>query len=368
MSEFITIDGSQGEGGGQILRSSLALSMLSGQPFRIEKIRANRDKPGLMRQHLTAVNAAAAICGAQLDGAAIGSRQLTFLPGPVKAGDYTFATGSAGSTTLVLQTVLPPLLLAEAPSALTLEGGTHNIHAPPLDFLQKAFVPVLNQMGPRVELALERAGFYPAGGGRVFATITPAAKLSPIMIGKRGQITRQLARALCAGLPGEIAVRELEVIGKGLKWPPELLQIRQLPPDQGPGNIVMIEIESACGTTTGAPGPPQDHSSTMTAAAPLPPQYICEVFTGFGQRGVRAEAVADDALQQAKRYLAAGAPVGQCLADQLILPFALAGGGSYVTMEPTLHTTTNIEVVQKFLPTKVTCEQVSGEQWKVSFA
>src|SRR5436305_4704028 len=171
MSDLITIDGSQGEGGGQILRSSLALSMLTGKAFRIEKIRANRDKPGLMRQHLTAVNSAAAICSAAVEGAAIGSRQLTFTPGAVKPGDYTFSTGSAGSTTLVFQTVLPPLLVAGGPSTLTLEGGTHNIYAPPLDFLEKAFLPIVNRMGPRVSVALERAGFYPAGGGRFVATI-----------------------------------------------------------------------------------------------------------------------------------------------------------------------------------------------------
>ena len=341
VKDFIEIDGSHGEGGGQILRSSLALSIITGRPFRIDKIRANRDKPGLMRQHLTAVKAAERICNARVENAGLGASYLTFAPERVGGGDYTFSTGSAGSTTLVLQTVLPPLLLADEPSSLTLEGGTHNIHAPPLDFLEKAFLPVLNRMGVRVDVALERAGFYPAGGGKFFATITPAKNLSPIGINKRGDITRQLAKAVCAGLPGEIALRELEVIGKGLKWPAESLQIRQLPPDQGPGNIITIEIES---------------------------QNICEVCTGFGQRGVRAEAVAEDALQQAKSYLASGAPVGQHLADQLIIPFALAGGGSFVTMQPTLHTMTNIEVVQKFLAVHVSCERVSQEQWRVSFS
>ena len=169
---MITIDGSIGEGGGQILRTSLALSMVTGKPFRITNIQAKREKPGLLRQHLTAVNAAVAVCGANAEGASIGSRELSFSPQAVKAGNYKFAIGSAGSTTLVFQTILPALLLADALSTLTLEGGTHNPFAPPLDFLQKVFLPLVNRTGPTVHLTMERAGFYPAGGGRWFASIT----------------------------------------------------------------------------------------------------------------------------------------------------------------------------------------------------
>ena len=338
---MILIDGCQGEGGGQILRSSLALSMLTGKPFRIEKIRANRPKPGLMRQHLTAVNAAQSICDAKVDGTAIGARALTFAPGPVKAGDYTFSVGSAGSTTLVLQTVLPPLLLAGAASTLTLEGGTHNIHAPPLDFLEQAFLPIVSRMGAKVSVALERAGFYPAGGGRFFAMIEPAARLLPIDLVERGAPRRRLCKAVVAGLPGDIALRELAIVKRAMNWAEESFQVRQLPADQGPGNIVTIEIAH---------------------------EHVTEVFTGFGQRGVRAEAVAEDALQQAKKYLAAGAPVGEHLADQLVIPWALAGGGSFVTQKPTDHTTTNIDVVRRFLPVEISCEQMSANQWKISFA
>lgn len=340
MSDLITIDGSQGEGGGQILRSSLSLSMLTGRSFRIEKIRANRAKPGLMRQHLTAVNAAAEVCGATVDGAAIGSGELSFAPGKVKAGDYTFSIGSAGSTTLVLQAVLPPLLAADGPSTLTLEGGTHNIHAPPLDFLEKAFLPIVSRMGPRVVVALERAGFYPAGGGRFFAMIEPAPRLSPIDLRPRGDIKRRLCKAVVAGLPGDIAVRELALVKRLLGWADENLQVRQLPDDQGPGNIVTLEIES---------------------------EHVTEVFTGFGQRGVRAEAVADDAIQQARKYLAAGVPVGEHLADQVILPFAMAGAGSFVTQHPTRHTLTNIEVVKQFLGITVAAEQAGPDRWTVHF-
>ena len=246
--------------------------MVTGRPFRIEKIRAGRDKPGLLRQHLTAVNAAAGICGAMVDGAAISSRELSFTPGKVKAGEYTFSIGSAGSTTLVLQTVLPALLTAGGPSLLTLEGGTHNPHAPPIDFLEKAFVPLVNRMGPNVSVTLERAGFYPAGGGRFVVKVEPAAKLLPLHLPERGEIKRRLAKAVVAALPGEIAKRELQKVEKMLGWSGEQLQIRQLPDEWGPGNLLTLEIES---------------------------EHVTEVFTGFGMKGVTAEAVAEQAVQQA---------------------------------------------------------------------
>jgi RNA 3'-terminal phosphate cyclase (ATP) len=175
--QVIEIDGSFGEGGGQILRSSLALAIVTGQPVRLSNIRAGRRKPGLMRQHLTAVNAAAAICGATVDGERIGATELTFTPGAVRAGEYQFSIGTAGSTTLVLQTVLLPLLTAGGPSRIVLEGGTHNPFAPPFDFLERAYLPLINRMGPNVRATLERPGFYPAGGGRIAIEIEPATGL-----------------------------------------------------------------------------------------------------------------------------------------------------------------------------------------------
>src|SRR5688572_17114432 len=174
---MLIIDGSFGEGGGQILRTSLALSLITGRPFRIEKIRANREKPGLMRQHLTAVKAAGKIGQAEVEGAFIGAKELTFAPGEVVPGDYSFAVGTAGSATLVLQTVLPALITASKPSTLRLEGGTHNPYAPPFDFLARVFLPIVNRMGPNIEATLLRPGFYPAGGGKVNFTIEPAEKL-----------------------------------------------------------------------------------------------------------------------------------------------------------------------------------------------
>ena len=171
---LLAIDGSQGEGGGQVLRSSLALSLVTGKPFVIENIRAGRKKLGLMRQHLTAVQSAAEVGQARVEGAAIGSLRLVFRPGKVKPGNYTFSVGTAGSATLVLQTVLPALLVAEGESNLILEGGTHNPWAPPFDFLAKAYLPLVNQIGPTVKAQLDRPGFYPAGGGRVAVHICPS--------------------------------------------------------------------------------------------------------------------------------------------------------------------------------------------------
>lgn len=338
---MLTIDGSMGEGGGQILRSSVALSIITGTPIAIHNIRAKRDKPGLRRQHLTAVLAAAEICGATVEGAHVGSSKLSFAPGKLQPGNYHFDIGTAGSTTLVTQTVLPPLMLADAPSRLLLKGGTHNVHAPPFDYLERVFVPLVNRMGPRVHVQLERYGFFPAGGGRFSVQIDPAPKLSPLSLVERGRTLRREARALVAGLPPTIAERELAVIKSRLDWNDEELVARDLGHDYGPGNIVLLEIES---------------------------EHVTELFTGFGQRGVPAEAVAAAAADEASEYDAAGVPVGPHLADQLILPLALAGSGSFVTMPLTLHTITNIEVVQMFLPVEARITELASSAVRIDMA
>src|SRR5262245_1101885 len=206
------IDGSQGEGGGQILRTALALSLVTGTPFRLEKIRAGRDRPGLLRQHLTAVTAAVEIGSATADGVALGSPELVFRPGPVRPGTYRFAVGTAGSAGLVLQTVLPPLLGAAGSSTIVVEGGTHNRHAPPFDFLDRAFLPLLARMGARVRATLDRPGFYPAGGGQLTVEVTPTPALAPLTLLERGAARRRRARAVVANLPAAIAHRELRVV------------------------------------------------------------------------------------------------------------------------------------------------------------
>ena len=335
---MITIDGSQGEGGGQILRTSLALSLVTGQPFRIERVRAKRQKPGLLKQHLTAVEAAKTVGCAELTGAALGSQTLEFTPGPVTPGNYRFAVGTAGSATLVLQTVFPALVTASGLSTLTLEGGTHNPMAPPFDFLEKSFMPLIHRMGPSVELKLRRPGFYPAGGGRFHARIEPAKKLSRLDLLERGSIRSRQARVLVSKLPEHVGQRELAVVRDELKWREDECAIDAVQYPVGPGNAVVLAIET---------------------------EHVTEVFTGFGERGSPAEEVAKSAVEATKVWLEAGVPVDEHLADQLLIPMVLAGGGSFRTTKPSLHTATNADVIQRFMPVPIRVEQESELAWRV---
>ncbi len=323
---MLVIDGSRGEGGGQMLRSALALSMLTETPFRMVRVRAGRAKPGLQRQHLASVRAAASVCGAKVRGDALHSRELTFEPGPVQGGDYHFPIGTAGSTTLVLQTILPPLLLAAAPSRVTLEGGTHNPFAPPFPFLARTYVPLINRMGPTVTVSLNRPGFFPAGGGELLVTIEPARSLSGLELLNRGTIVRKSATALVAHLPHHIAQRELDVVAQRLQWSGEQLQVLDANTSRGPGNALILEVES---------------------------ESLCEVFSAFGQRGRPAEAVAHDAVEQCREYLDSDAPVGEHLCDQLMLPLAIAGHGTYRALRLSQHAETHIELIHQFLSCEV---------------
>jgi len=334
---MIHIDGSQGEGGGQILRTSLALSLVTGKPFRITKIRARRARPGLRRQHLTAVLAAAEVGRARCRGADLESRELEFVPDAVRPGRYDFDVGTAGSTTLVLQTILPALLSGDGPSQLVLDGGTHNIHAPPVDFLRLAFLPVVERMGPKVDVRLERAGFYPAGGGRIAVEVQPAPTLRRVEISERGKIVRRLALGVVSKLPLHIAEREVDTVRRHLGWPRGTTAVRQVD-SPGPGNVVTIEIHS---------------------------EHATEVFTGFGQRGVPAEKVAAGAAREARRYLDVGVPVGAHLADQLLVPMAVAAGGSFRTTAPSDHATTNVETIRRFLDVKITAAEIGAGVWQV---
>jgi RNA 3'-terminal phosphate cyclase (ATP) len=323
---MIIIDGAEGEGGGQVVRNALALSLVTGQPFRISNIRGGRDKPGLMRQHLTAVEAALTIGGAMCEGASVGSTEIAFTPGRVAPGEYRFAVGTAGSTSLVLQTVLMPLLLAGGPSRLVLEGGTHNMMAPPFDFIERAFLPVINRMGPQVSARLTRHGFFPRGGGQIEVDIVPG-KLSPIECIDRGVLQAVSATALFAGLPFDIAEREIKAARAILsEWPEEAFAVRQLPEEQGPGNALLLEAVF---------------------------EHATEIVTGFGKLGVSAKSLAKTAAQRMAGFLASDAFAGPYLADQLLLPFALAGGGSFSTVKPSQHARTAAEVIESF----------TGQRW-----
>lgn len=319
---MIRIDGSTGEGGGQMLRSALSLSLVTGKAFRMENIRAKREKPGLLRQHLTAVLAACEIASALVEGATLGSKTLTFTPGSVRSGNYHFAIGTAGSGTLVFQTILPALMTASGRSEITIEGGTHNMQAPPLDFLEKAFLPVINRLGPKIEIRLEKYGFYPAGGGRFIATIEPCERLSPIQLLERGEIERRSAVAIVANLPRSIAQREIDTVVKLLNWDAGSPQIVETRNSIGPGNVVLVELAST---------------------------NVTEVFCGFGRIGASAESVASEATDAIRSYLVSGAVAGEHLADQLLLPFALAGGGAFTAEKLNLHSRTNMEIIRSFL-------------------
>jgi len=328
---MILIDGSEGEGGGQVLRNACAMSLITGEPFRITKIRGGREKPGLMRQHVTAIEAAFAIGGAECEGLAVGSTEITFRPGRIVPGDYRFAVGTAGSSGLVLQTILPPLMLADAPSRLVLEGGTHNMSAPPFDFIAKTFLPIINRMGPRIEARLLRHGFYPHGGGRMEIEIAPA-QLTPIACLDRGALRHRSATAVFAGLPFDIADREIRVARAALDWPEESCAVRQLPEDQGPGNILLLEAGF---------------------------EQVTEIVSGFGKLGTSAEAVAKSAAARMAGYLASEAFAGPYLADQLLLPFALAGGGAFTTVKPSQHTLTAAVLIERFLGRRCLIEQTA---------
>jgi RNA 3'-terminal phosphate cyclase (ATP) len=338
---MITIDGSLGEGGGQILRTSLALSLLTGKEFCIENIRAKRDKPGLLRQHLTAVKAATEVSQARVEGDRIGSTRISFVPGAIRAGSYHWAIGTAGSATLVLQTVLPCLLTADGNTELVLEGGTHNQYAPPFEFLAQAFLPIVNRMGPRIEAKLERSGFYPAGGGRFKIAINPVQKLSRVDIMERGAIVSRKAIAIVAQISRRIAETEIDILKTKLSWEPECFCIEERRDSRGPGNILICTIES---------------------------RNITEVFAGFGERGVPAQQVAAKVVDAVREYLSSSVPVGRHLADQLMIPMALAGGGRFRTLPLTRHSLTNIEVIRKFLDVAIVSEKQDRLNWTVEIA
>lgn len=327
---MIELDGAMGEGGGQILRSALSLAMITGQPFHLHSIRAKRSKPGLMRQHLIAVQAAAKVSNATVTGSngselILGASELTFSPGKIEGGKYEFAIGSAGSCTLVLQTLLPALWMAEQASEVHISGGTHNAMAPPAQFLQHAYGRVMAKMGVQMEIDLQRFGFYPAGGGKIVARVQPSPQLRCIDLLERGARVNSYAESFVAAVPFRVAEKELECVGSALGWQKEQLLPRGLSPEQGPGNALLITLEH---------------------------ENVTEIFCAFGERMLSSENVAKAALKQVKHYLASQAALGEYLADQVMLPFALAGGGSFTASVISEHALTNAAVIEKFLPIK----------------
>ena len=335
---FIEIDGSQGEGGGQILRTSLSLAACYGKPIHIRHIRQGRKKPGLMRQHLACVNAIKKVCNAKVKGASIGSTAIEFIADKIQAGDFHFAVGSAGSSTLVFQTVLPALLLADKPSTLVLEGGTHNPMAPSYDFIKHAFLPVLKQMGIECSIEIERYGFYPVGAGKWTIKITPPKQYIPIIIDQRGRLLASHAQCIGAGIPEHVLEREKKQLLAKLNWPEQSIETKKVNA-LGSGNIVSLRLSYP---------------------------KVTEVVESIGEVGISSERVANKAVELLQHYQKTSAPVGQFLADQLLLPMAITAGGSFVTGSLSEHCRTNIAVIQQLTDRVIKTKEIEAKRkWKI---
>ena len=339
--ETVFIDGSSGEGGGQILRTSLALSCITGKTLHIENIRAARRNPGLAKQHLSCVKAVCQICNAKCQGDRLGSRVLDFEPGLVRGGDFSLDIGSAGSASLVGQTLLPALFLADKPSTVAITGGTHNPLAPPFDFLAETFMPAIAAAGFHADCRLSKHGFYPAGGGKITFGIQPWKENATQLINlcERGEELQIDARIYIARLLVHIAQRQKRLL---LQSGLDLQNVGQIEvtDSDGPGNCVMIRICDGSRTT---------------------------VFTAFGMKGKPSQEVVGEVVGPAERFLASGAAVDRFLADQLLIYMALAKAGSYTTNELSKHLQTNMEVIKRFLPVSFSVQPprlpVGRQEW-----
>ena len=331
---ILRVDGAQGEGGGQLLRTALALSAVRGVPVEVHSIRARRKKPGLQAQHLTAVAALVQICRAQVEGASLGSQRVLFSPGAVQPGEYRFDVGTAGSTALVLQAILLPLALAPGPSRVTITGGTHVPWSPPADYLQHVVLPVLAGMGVTARLRVDRWGFYPQGGGRVVVEVEGGADLQAVSLLFRGGSTDLCGVSAVANLPRKIAERQRDRVLQRLR---------------GEGRTAEIEL-----IETDAPGA-GSFLSLVAETAGIPAG-----FSALGERGKPAQRVADEAVDALFDFLKAEAACDPHLADQLILPMALAPGTSRLTTSRvTRHLLSTVQLAQQLLGCPV---QVGGEE------
>ncbi len=336
----LSIDGSIGEGGGQILRTSLTLSLITGLPFTLTNIRCRRKKPGLMAQHLKAVEAASKVGMANVEGARLGSQSLTFEPTCISPGNFELDIGTAGSSSLVLQTILPSLSLATAKSTITLIGGTHVPWSPCFHFLAMHWVPYMRRIGFNLQLELEAAGFYPLGGGRVHAVVQPASKLSPLYLTNRGRLKRIRGISAVANLNASVAERQREQALRRLSEVSKTIEIEivRLPsPSKGTLLLLLADFENS---------------------------QCC--FQSLGARGKPAERVSDEAVGQLLDFLKTDGSVDPFLCDQLVLPLSLATGVSEVrTSKVTLHLATNAEIVKMFLPVEIEIEGTIGQAGSV---
>jgi RNA 3'-terminal phosphate cyclase (ATP) len=348
---MIVMDGSHGEGGGQVLRTSLSLSALLGKPVRIENIRVKRPNPGLQAQHLTGVRALAQVCRAKLEGADLGSPTLTFTPhSSPQGGEYSWDVaearkgGSAGATSLVFQALLMPLLFAEGNSRLFLRGGTHVAWSPAFHYLKMVYLPTLSRMGFQAQVEIEQWGWYPIGGGLMTAFITgmgnPAAGTSGLELTERGELKSLRGISALSNLPRHIAERQKRQAEKALRregFDPHIEIVDA--PSSGQGSALFLVAEFA---------------------------NVRAGFTSLGRKGKPAEKVAEQACRELLYYHESGAALDQHLADQLILPMALAeGSSSFTTCRITQHLLTNVWVVEQFLKKRFLVHGEEGKRGKV---
>ena len=329
---MMVLDGSFGEGGGQILRTALALSCVTGRPFRIERIRANRSNPGLAPQHLACVRAAREIALADVEGDRLAATELTFRPRAVRCGRYEWKIPTAGAATLVLQTVLAPLSLASGKSTIEITGGTHVPWSPCFEYVRHVYLPVVGKAGLRCRIELAKAGYYPKGGGRLRAEVLPRADAPPLSMERRGDMISLFAMASTSGLPASIAQRECErareLLGHhGIALEQFVVEERE---SRSPGNVFGLVAEAAGGRAGSF---------------------------ALGEKGVPAEKIAARAVREMLAYLGSGCAVDAHLADQLVTPLAAFDAtAQYSTPEVTEHLRTNVEVVRAFLPGRVHLE------------
>lgn len=338
MSQILEIDGSHGEGGGQVLRSALALSLATGRSFRLTQIRARRPKPGLMRQHLACVQAAQQVSSATVLGAELGATTLEFHPGEVRGGEYVVEIGTAGSTVLVAQSLLPAFVAKGVEVRLAIHGGTHNPMAPPFSAFEHVVVPLVRRLGVAMTTRLLRPGFAPMGGGALEVTVGPVEAAEPLVLEARGALRGVTIEVLTVALPDLVATRELAVVKARLA---KVL-----------GAEVPIEERHL--------SPTKNHWRTSSVGNAIAVLFHFEGHTEevsmLGERKLSAERVAARVAEKAEAFLAQGQPVGEHLQDQLPILLAVTCGGRYQTMPPTPHLSSQLELLPRFTgqPIRVT--------------
>lgn len=333
---MLDIDGSYGEGGGQLLRLAVALSAITGTAVRIANIRARRDKPGLAPQHLTAVHAVGELCGAQIEGLALRSQVITFAPETLRGGEYRFNIGTAGSVTLLLQALLPVMLAVQMPCKVHITGGTDVRQAPPADYLHEVLIRLIGRLGAQVTLRLLRRGYYPRGGGEIEVTVRPT-QLVPAAFNTFGQLKAMRGIAHVANLPEHIALRMKQALIEqlGAHGVQARIETQLLGGEAafGPGGAIVCWAESA---------------HTVLGAARV------------AERGVRAEALGEAVGKELATDLASGASLDVHAADQMLVYLALAGGGSFSTRNVSLHAHTAMWLIEQFLPVVFAVSEAAG--------